>query len=232
MLTKTMFQTVCIIVLFSILHCNADTCSCTCCAGNLCTPTLQGTIPVPSCASSSCESLCQNAYPSQCTDGPGRAFYECRGGSLSTPVWPGVYSMANRCDTTTCCCPVGDMTLTGVGSNQMRVQCQFSGQCPAGSSSIDYVTDLPSGYSTQVVFMHNIILVSLSQDSRTIQLTNPQAPSCSEMATKNGALSTTTRSGTSSTTTINLVFLLISSGLMSFRQFMTWEHIYTLLLLF
>ena len=211
MLAKTMLLPILIVVFFSVSHCNGDTCSCTCCTGNFCTPTFQGTVPVSSCGSSSCKSVCQSNYPSQCTDGPGRTSYECRGGSSTSPNWAGVFRMTNRCDTRTCCCPVGQMTLSKVGGNALRIQCQFSGQCPPGTSSVDDTVSMPTGYSAQIAFMDDAILVTLSQDSRTIQLTNVLYPSCSETATRSGALSATT---------INLAFLFVSSGLMSLRQLM------------
>ncbi len=118
--------------------------------------------------------------------------------------------MGNRCDTRTCCCPVGQLILSSVSGNALRVQCQFSGQCPGGSTSVDDAITMPSSYNTQIEFMGNLISISLSQDSRTIQFINPSVAECSEIAT---------RGGSSSIGTTNLASIFILSGLLSVIQF-------------
>ena len=211
MQNSTKFLIIIIVILFTISYCAGDTCICICCAGNFCTPTLQGNITVASCASSSCESLCQAKYPSQCTNGPGSANYQCRSGGGPIPNWIGVFTMTNRCDTRTCCCPVGQLTLSRVNAYILRVQCQFTGQgCPSGSFSIDDTIEMPVSFNTEITFLDNNIPVSLSDDSRTIFFTNSHFPQCSEIAT---------RGAPSSTATINLASVFLLIGLMSFAQF-------------
>jgi hypothetical protein len=83
--------------------------------------------------------------------------------------------------------------------------------CPVGPPHLDQTIATPSDFSTAVTFLGNQILVTLTQDSRTIQFTNPMFPSCSEIATRNGALSTAT---------INLAFVFLLSGLVSVKQLM------------
>ncbi|CAF0859334.1 unnamed protein product [Adineta steineri] len=41
-----------------------DTCQCTCCLGNGCTATIQGSFPVNSCFSTNCVDQCRMKYPS------------------------------------------------------------------------------------------------------------------------------------------------------------------------
>ena len=208
--TKTMLMIVLCLVLVCISQCNGDECYCTCCTGNFCDPTFQGTIPVSSCASSSCPSLCQNKY-SQCTTGPGRASYQCRGGSVTYPNWAGTFDIGNRCDTATCCCVRGPLIMTKVNTNQLHVQYPLAGMCPAGASSVDTVLDMPTGYTTEITFLNNIVQVTLSQDTKSIQFYNPSFPSCSEVATRSKALSSTT---------INLTLVFLLSGIMSFMPFL------------
>ena len=211
MQTIKIFYAVFIVLLFNITCCNGDTCQCNCCVGNFCTATLQGTIPVSSCASSSCDSLCKSQY-SKCTEGPGSTIYQCKTDGRSTPNWPGTFSMGNRCDRTKCCCPVGQMTLSPAGGNALRVQCQFSGyECPGGSLSYDQTITTPTGFSTLVSFLGNLIPVSLSEDSRTIQLTNPAYPRCSETAT---------RSGSPSAGSTNLAWFFLFSSLLTIKHLM------------
>jgi hypothetical protein len=102
------------------------------------------------------------------------------------------------------------MILSSVSGNELRVQCQFSGQCPGGSTSVDDTITMPSSYNTQIEFMGNLISVSLSQDSRTIEFINPSFSECSEIAT---------RDGSSSIGTTNLASIFILTGLSSVRQF-------------
>ena len=197
---QTIFTIVVIVALASISLCNGDTCTCTCCSGNSCRPTLQGTISVSSCSSTSCKAECQARYPSQCTNGAGSASYQCRSGNVATPNWVGVFDMANRCDTRTCCCPSGSLTLSRI-NNELRIQCQFAGQCPP-STYIDDSIPMPSTFNTQIGVLGNIILITLSEDSGTIQITNPLFPWCSESASRNNAISTTTTAGVLTTTSL------------------------------
>jgi hypothetical protein len=209
MQNQTIFTIIVIVTLASIPPCYGDMCTCTCCAGNNCRPTLQGSISVSSCASASCESECQAAYPLKCTSGVGSSSYLCRSDNVQTPNWVGVFNMARRCDTTTCCCPSGPLTLSNF-NNELRIQCQFVGQCPS-SAYLDDTIPMPSTFNTQLLFLGSRILITLSQDSGTIQITNPSAPSCSETARRNGA---------SSTMNTNITFVVLLSGLMSIKHFL------------
>jgi hypothetical protein len=98
-----------------------------------------------------------------------------------------------------------------VSGNALHVQCLFTGQCPSGASSLDQTIEMPAGFSAQVVFLNNPIQITLTQDSRSILFNNPEFPSCSEIATRNSALSTVT---------LNLVLVFLLSGLVSFKQSM------------
>ena len=102
------------------------------------------------------------------------------------------------------------MVLSLVGSNELRVQCQFVGNCPGGSTFVDDVIDRPSGYTTQIDFMGSSISVSLSQDGRTIQFINSAVAACSEIAT---------RDDPSSTSTVNSGSIIILSALLSVGRF-------------
>jgi hypothetical protein len=197
MTNLTTFLTVLGVLAASILGGKGDTCSCQCCAGNSCTPILQGTITVQSCATSSCLSLCKSKYPQQCVDGSGSARYQCTVGTVATANWIGTFSMSNTCDQRTCCCPVGKMVVSSASTNLLRVQCSFAGSaCPSGVLSLDDTIAMPDGYSAQIVFLGNRVLVELSPDSRTIQLTNPVFPSCSETASRSEAPATANWIGT------------------------------------
>jgi hypothetical protein len=88
---------------------------------------------------------------------------------------------------------------------------RFTGQCPSEALSIDELIAMPTGFDTQILFLGEPIMVTLSQDSRTILMNNPAAPLCSETAIRNEALSLGT---------INLASVFMLSSLMSFRQFM------------
>jgi hypothetical protein len=211
MQNQTLFMVILIMVLASISHCNGDTCYCRCCNGNFCTPTLQGTVGVSSCGSSPCKEACESQYPTPCKHVSGSANYQCTSVNLPTPNWVGVFEIENKCDTSTCCCAVGEVIVSRVSTNALHVRCQFAGQCPSGGSFLDETIAMPVGFTAQILFLNNPILVTLSQNSRTIQFTNPLYPSCGGTATRNGAMSTGT---------INLALVSLLVGLTSIKQFM------------
>jgi hypothetical protein len=131
--------------------------------------------------------------------------------SSTNPSWVGTYNIANKCDQRTCCCPVGKLVISSAGANSVRVQCSFAGnECPSAGLSLDETIPTPNGYTTQVAFMGNLIRVTLSEDSRNIQLTNPLFPSCSDTATKSGAISGSQ---------INMGLLSLFVGLITIKQF-------------
>ncbi len=213
MISTMSYTTILIVVAASILGSDGGTCSCKCCAGNSCTATLQGIIDVQSCDASPCEALCGSKYPQQCVNGPGIGLYECSSGSVSTstPHWIGTYNIANNCDQRTCCCIVGKLVISSAGANSVRVQCSFAGDaCPSAGLSLDETIPTPNGYTTQVAFMGNPIRVTLSEDSRSIQFTNSMFPSCSDTATKSGAISGSQ---------INMGLLSLFVGLITIKQF-------------
>jgi hypothetical protein len=129
---------------------------------------------------------------------------------LATPNWVGVFNIAHRCDTRTCCCPSKQATLSRTTNNYLQVKCQFVGQCPS-SSYLDDSIPMPNSFETQIVFLGNPILIKLSQDSSTIELKNPLFPKCSETARRNGAMSTSV---------INLLLIALLSSLISLKQFL------------
>ncbi|UJR12490.1 hypothetical protein I4U23_016665 [Adineta vaga] len=221
MQTQTMLIVVFIGILASISYCSGDTCYCRCCAGNFCTPTLQGTISIPSCGSS-CKSQCQSKYPTQCTSGSGSANYQCvsggGGGSSETPNWIGTFFVQNRCDKFSCCCPAREIILSSVNTNKLLIQSQFT--CPDATFLLNETIPIPSSFSTILFFFGDPIEITLSQDSRTIQLNNAASSECSEIATRNEP-KPTTMIGAASTATNNFTFvsLVVSSIIIFFCLF-------------
>ncbi|CAF0775869.1 unnamed protein product [Adineta steineri] len=193
MQTRTMLIVGFIWILASISYCSGDTCYCRCCAGNFCTPTLQGTIIIPSCGSS-CKSQCQSKYPTQCTSGSGSANYQCTsgggGGGSETPNWTGTFVVQNRCDKISCCCPANEIILSSASANTLRIQSRFT--CFDATFWLNDTIQTPSGFSTTLLLAGDPIHTTISQDSRTIQLNNAVSPECSEVAVRNGPLSSST----------------------------------------
>ena len=56
--------------------------------------------------------------------------------------------MDNGCDTTTCCCLTGQITLSQTTNNQMRISGSITGQCTGFSSPITLTTSIPTTYQT------------------------------------------------------------------------------------
>ncbi|CAF0844330.1 unnamed protein product [Adineta steineri] len=206
-------------ILASISYCSGDTCYCRCCAGNFCTPTLQGTVIIPSCGSS-CKSECQSKYPTQCTSGSGSANYQCTsgggGGSSETPNWTGTFVVQNRCDKISCCCPANEIVLSSASTSTLRIQSRFT--CFDATFWVNDTIQTPSGFSTTLLLAGDPIHITISQDSRTIQLNNAVSPECSEVAVRNGPLSSSATGGISAAT-INLTFVSLLVGSIIIKLF-------------
>ncbi len=135
--------------------------------------------------------------------------------SSTNPNWVGTYNMANKCNQRTCCCLVGKLVISSADANSVRAQCSLAGdECPSAGLSLNEIIPTPNGYTTQVGFMGNLIQVTLSEDSRSIQFTNPGFSSCSDTATKSEAISGAQ---------INMGLLALFVGLVTIKQFKMWE---------
>ena len=212
MTTKTMLLTALIVALMGVSYCSEHICSCTCCTGNSCTPTLQGAIAVPSCAGLSCKSVCQDRYPTQCSDSSNSTVYQCKSGDSPLPDWVGIFDTTRRCDATTCCCPIGQIVLWGVTPTTLRILMLIAGQSCNGSTSVDQTVTIPSSFLVEISFHGRLIQASLSQDSYTIQLNDRAFPSCNEIIVRHEPRPI-------SQGTINLVSLFLLTSVVSLRQF-------------
>jgi hypothetical protein len=107
------------------------------------------------------------------------------------------------------------MIASRVNANALHIQGRFVGEGCDGFSSLDQTISMPNGYNAQIPFIGNIILVTLSQDSRTIELNNPNYPVCSETGIRTGRAP---NNNGLSTVTVSLALMFLLSDLMSFGQ--------------
>lgn len=73
--------------------------------------------------------------------------------------------------------------------NYLRIQGQLQGyNCPP-DSKIDSIITMPTGFQTEISLMGGLVDLTLSEDSRTITLSNQRAPDCSGHALRNDSTS-------------------------------------------
>ncbi|CAF0942877.1 unnamed protein product [Rotaria sordida] len=102
----------------------------------------------------------------------------------SPPAWPGSFYSTAKCDRNRCCCFDGLITLSRVGSKQLRLVTQVNGAgCPP-NRYIDTTINLPTSFGTVINLFGGLVDVKLSSDSRIIDVFNQAAPLCSGSAVR------------------------------------------------
>lgn len=200
----------------SILHCNADVCSCRCCTDKFCKTEFQDSVVAPQCTSASCKSMCQSRNPKLCVDNSNSTFHQCIVSYKSTPDWSGIFDIKRLCDERDCCCPVGQMSLWSISGNKLRVQMVVVGPACNGSAFYEQTMILPMSFSLQMLFFGQLVEIQLSEDSRFIRILNPTISSCSESASRHDVQPI-------SLGTIQSASLFLLIFLTSLRKFILWE---------
>jgi hypothetical protein len=98
------------------------------------------------------------------------------------PNWQGNFYTTTKCDTSRCCCIYGLIAMSPVASKKLRLVSQVAGAgCPS-YPYIDSTIDLPTTYKTSLVLFGGWVDVTLSSDSRIIDVANRAFPQCSGSA--------------------------------------------------
>ncbi len=105
---------------------------------------------------------------------------------VESQTWPGIYTVEPGCDTSTCCCPTGRVTVTRSG-NSLNLYGDLTGRCK-GVFAFDGNVPYPDGFQTLVQLFESLSPLTLSPDSHTITLNDLKYPQCNVKAVKNGAL--------------------------------------------
>jgi hypothetical protein len=100
-----------------------------------------------------------------------------------TPTWVGTYTPSTPCNSSTCCCFTGAITVSRPDTTHLQVSCNLKGQC-MGATVLSTTTTYPSGYSTTVSIFGATVQITLSSDSRSVSLAIPAMPKCGVSAVK------------------------------------------------
>lgn len=107
-----------IVLLLTMVHAQQDSCSCTCCSGQNCSPYTLPPLPLQSCTQDRCVAQCRTSYP-QCQNGYPNGVLSAACSSTLTPQYN------CRCD----CCNTGSSSCTPVFvGNAVGFTCQ-TGSC-------------------------------------------------------------------------------------------------------
>lgn len=99
-------------------------------------------------------------------------------------TWTGTYRWAGQCDTNSCCCGAGTVTVTSSGS-LLYFSSGASTSC--STSTFSWTVNNPYSYSFNRTIAGQTIMCTLSSDSRTITQTNLASIQCGDTATKTSA---------------------------------------------
>ena len=99
-------------------------------------------------------------------------------------TWTGMYRWAGQCDTISCCCGAGAVTVTSFGSF-LYFSSGASASCL--SSTISWAVNNPYSFSFNGTIAGQTLMYTLSSDSRMMTQTNLALLQCGDTATKTSA---------------------------------------------
>jgi hypothetical protein len=97
--------------------------------------------------------------------------------------WAGTYTADHGCAQSQCCCAVGTVTITEIGSRLVIDTPQLAGQCggqTSGSATIAY----PATSSFTTALGGETEVVTMSRDQQSITVVDPAAASCATTITR------------------------------------------------
>jgi hypothetical protein len=210
---ETAFIVIVVVALAAIYSSDASTCNCLCCTDNRCTQTSSVNFIVSTCES--CRSTCQNKLSSTCASAFGHASYECRNGNLISRLsakanWIGAFRVTEECDTDSCCCLTDTVYLTRTMDNNLRIQGEFTGSCPAARPILDETFSMPNSSSTRLRLLNQWITIKLSDNDRNVDFLDIDNIDCSYKAV---------RVNDASFMAIHLVLVILLSSFTSIKMF-------------
>lgn len=107
--------------------------------------------------------------------------------STNSQSWTGTYTVQSGCNTNTCCCLTKTVTVTRPSTNKLKIESDVAGNCGGQSKFLAEVAE-PKGYTTLTEIGGNSFNITLSSDSRTVNVINLSFPTCSGKGVKNGAV--------------------------------------------
>jgi len=99
-------------------------------------------------------------------------------------TWDGRYEVQPDCDTKICCCLHQWLTVTRASEGVFNVSISVTGQCANLISYRIWIPD-PKGYSGSIEVLGQKLNITLSPDSRTINITDQRESACNTKAVKN-----------------------------------------------
>ncbi|UJR06968.1 hypothetical protein I4U23_011256 [Adineta vaga] len=99
--------------------------------------------------------------------------------------WNGIYTTELACDTTSCCCLVGQIVFTSTSANTYTVNSLVSGSDCNGVTTYSGYLHI-NGYTGWMVVFSANTSVTLNADSSFFTVTNWDNPFCSILGLKNG----------------------------------------------
>jgi len=110
--------------------------------------------------------------------------------SPTKPNWFGTYQINTKCDRTVCCCLSGQLEMTSLSKNMLKLQCNLVGvNCPAQATFLEQITE-PLVFDISIKIGNDLSLIHLSPDSQMITVTNLANPKCSAGAMKSKGTAT------------------------------------------
>jgi hypothetical protein len=94
-------------------------------------------------------------------------------------TWTGTFNITPSCDTAHCCCFSGQLVMTQSTSSTLSLTTGLSGLC-FGQSTMSITIPYPTGYTSSLGLVDQLLSLTLSSDSNTITITNNLIPQCNE----------------------------------------------------
>lgn len=105
---------------------------------------------------------------------------------VQSQIWTGTFNITPSCNTAYCCCFSGQLVMTQPVTSTLSITTGLDGLC-FGLSTFSIIIPYPTGYTSSVALISQLLSLTLGSDSNTITITNNLIPQCNGNSIRNDA---------------------------------------------
>jgi hypothetical protein len=105
---------------------------------------------------------------------------------VQSQTWIGTFNITPSCNTAYCCCFSGQLVVIPAGASTLSLTTGLDGLC-FGLSTFSIIIPSPTGYTSSLGLIGQLLSLTLGSNSNTITITNSLIPQCNGNTVRNDA---------------------------------------------
>ena len=105
---------------------------------------------------------------------------------IQSQTWIGTFNITPSCNTAYCCCFSGQLVVAPASPSTLSLTTGLNGLC-FGLSTFSIVIPAPTGYTSSLGLIDQLLSLTLGTNSNTITITNNLIPQCNGASLRSDA---------------------------------------------